>query len=722
MPRSLESTVRNREQVKRRSRERLNEAADIGEIPPIGNPERRERCRSDLFAFLTTYFPASTGLSPFSDDHRRVIERIQRCITFGGLFVNAVYRGFAKTTISENAAIWAALYGHRRFVPIFGAGAGAANGNIDSIKIELSENDLLYEDFPEVCHAVRALEGKPQRCASQTYTPPCEVCHGGDNGRHCDACGGTGKGQPALTHIEWTAETIVIPHITGSLASGNIVTAHGISAASRGLKHKRPDGTQQRPDFVIIDDPQTDESASTAHQVSKRLDVIRKSILKLGGHSRKIAVVMNATVIKPDDLVEQLLDPKRNAVWQGERIKMVKRWSDSHDKLWLGEYQRIRTSYDHDKTDDQQRAHRDATEFYRRNRGEMDKGCIVSWDHCFDPETEISSIQHAHNCLIDDGPEVFGSECQNEPMDPHAGDDLLKAHEIAAKTNGVKRSIIPTEAEHVTAFIDVQGEVLYWLVAAWAPDFTGAIVDYGTFPDQRLPYFTLASATRTLAKEEGIKGAGLEGRIYAGLERLADDLLAREWKREDGAPMKIGRCLIDANWGKSTSTVKSFCRRSKHAAVLLPSHGKYVGASSIPWEHYTKREGERIGYHWMIPSLKGKPTATRHILLDVNFWKSFVHTRLAVRMGDKGGLSLYGQSAEPHRLLADHLTAEYRVQTEGRGRKVDEWKLKPSRPDNHWLDGIVGCAAAASLMGASLATDHKRVKVVAKKRRGVSYL
>ena len=136
------------ERQHRYERKKAQEAADVGEIPSIKDPARRQACRLDLFRFLTTYFPASTGLSPFSEDHRRVIERIQRCILHGGLFVNAVYRGFAKTTISENAAIWAAVYGHRRFLPIFGAGAANADGNIDSIKMELAENDLLHEDFP----------------------------------------------------------------------------------------------------------------------------------------------------------------------------------------------------------------------------------------------------------------------------------------------------------------------------------------------------------------------------------------------------------------------------------------------------------------------------------------------------------------------------------------------------------------------------------------------
>jgi len=57
------------------------------------------------------------------------------------------------------------------------------------------------------------------------------------------------------------------------------------------------------------------------------------------------------------------------------------------------------------------------------------------------------------------------------------------------------------------------------------------------------------------------------------------------------------------------------------------------------------------------------------------------------------------------------LTAEYRIRTEGRGRTVDEWKLRPERSDNHWFDGIVGCAVAASIQGSTLlGTDVRTSK------------
>src|SRR5690606_23390342 len=75
-----------------------------------------------------------------------------------------------------------------------------------------------------------------------------------------------------------------------------------------------------------------------------------------------------------------------------------------------------------------------------------------------------------------------------------------------------------------------------------------------------------------------------------------------------------------------------------------------------------------------------------------------------VPMGDPGCLSVFEPDAVAggHQLLAEHLTAEYRVQTEGRGRQVDEWKLRTPGRDNHWLDCLVGCAVAASMQGCVL--------------------
>jgi hypothetical protein len=47
------------------------------------------------------------------------------------------------------------------------------------------------------------------------------------------------------------------------------------------------------------------------------------------------------------------------------------------------------------------------------------------------------------------------------------------------------------------------------------------------------------------------------------------------------------------------------------------------------------------------------------------------------------------------------------VQTTARDRTIDEWKLRASHPDNHWLDCLVGAAVAASIQGVSL-RSHQR--------------
>jgi hypothetical protein len=132
------------------------------------------------------------------------------------------------------------------------------------------------------------------------------------------------------------------------------------------------------------------------------------------------------------------------------------------------------------------------------------------------------------------------------------------------------------------------------------------------------------------------------------------------------------------------------------------------GRTTAEARHGLRRSGRTLTRS-MVPPFNGK-RAIRHVLFDGNYWKSFIHGRLAVPMGDPGCLSLFGRKPAEHRMLADHLAAEYRVKTEGRGRVVDEWKLKPGR-DNHFFDCLVGSAVAASMQGAMLfGTDGGKPK------------
>lgn len=638
---------------------------DIGELPAVANPERKARAGGDFRFFCESYFPFTFHL-PWSADHLKVISKIEQAVLRGGLFAMAMPRGSGKTSICECACVWAVLYGHREFVCLIGSDEGHAMDMLDSMKTELDSNDLLLEDFPEVVYPIQCLDGIANRCSGQLY-----------------------KGE--RTHIGWTARDVVLPTIPGSRASGAIVKVAGITGRIRGMKFKRADGQSVRPSLVVIDDPQTDESARSLSQCATRESILAGAVLGLAGPGKKIAGVMPCTVIRPGDMADNILSRDKHPEWNGERTKMVYSFP-TNERLWA-RYAEIRA-----ESMRQGHAGEEATEFYRTNREAMDEGAAVAWPARFNHD-ELSAIQHAMDLKLQDEAAFF-AEYQNEPLpeeDVEANE--LTADQIATKINRIGRRAVPIGCNHLTMFIDVQASLLFFVVAAWEDDFTGYVVDYGTFPDQKRPYFTLRDARHTLTV--ATRASGLEGAIYAGLESLTSDYLGCEWRRDDGAMLRIERCLVDANWGSSTDVVYQFCRQSAHAGIVMPSHGRFVGASSQPFSEYKRRPGDRIGHNWRMPNVHGK-RAVRHVVFDTNFWKSFVHARLAVPMGDKGCLSLFGDRPDQHRLFAEHLTAEYRVKTEGRGRTVDEWKMRPERGDNHWLDCLVGCAVAASMQGAVL--------------------
>ena len=638
---------------------------DIGPLPEVVNPDRKAACERNFQLFCESYFPETYSLA-WSPDHLKVIEKIETAVLRGGLFALALPRGSGKTTITESAALWSMLYGHREFVVLIGATESAALELLDSLKTELEVNERLAEDFPEVCYPVAQLEGIANRCAGQLY-----------------------KGE--RTRITWTSNEIVLPTVEGSRASGIIVRVAGITGRIRGMKFKRSDGRNVRPSLVVIDDPQTSESAGSLEQTRKRVRVLAGDILGLAGPGQKISGIMPCTIIRPGDMADIILNRNTHPDWNGEKTRMVYRFP-TNMKLWE-EYAEIRAEALRTEGNFQK-----ATEFYLANREAMDAGAEVSWEARFNHD-EVSALQHAMNLKFQDEA-AFQSEYQNDPLpDDTADDSLLSVDEICAKINGLARRRVPLKCDRLTMFVDVQKALLFYVVIAWAEDFTGAVIDYGSWPDQHRHEYSLADANPSI--QTLFPKAGFEGALYAALSALTDECLGREWEREDGAVLKIERALVDANWGQSTDVVYQFCRQSSHAGVILPSHGRYVGASSKPMTEYRKQQGDRLGFNWMIPNVAGK-RAIRHVIYDTNYWKSFIHARLAVPVGDKGSLTLYGRIPGAHQLFAEHLTAEYRVKTQGRGRTVDEWKLKPQSHDNHFLDCVAGCAVCGSMLGASL--------------------
>lgn len=641
------------------------EGRDIAPLPEVADPARRAAAEASLEVFLTSYFPETFALR-FSDDHRTVIAAIERAAREGWLQALSMPRGSGKTSICERAALWSVLTGLHRFVAIIGADETAAVELLDAIKTELETNDLLLADWPEAVYPIRRLEGITNRSRGQLF-----------------------DGQ--RTRIGWLRKTIVLPTIPGSKASGAIIKCAGLSARLRGMKHQRADGQAARPSLVLLDDPQTDRTAMSDLQCDRREAILAGAVLYMAGPGKRIAGVMPCTVIRADDMADRILDPAKHPEWHGLRMKAMYAFP-ANEKLWE-EYRALLLEGLRSGAGIAR-----ATAFYAEHRAEMDLGAKVAWPERFN-EDEVSAVQHLMNLKFRDE-RAFAAEMQNEPLAEQYGDgEQLTADTISERLNRHRRGLVPSPCTRATAFIDVHQKLLYWLVAAWCDDFTGHVVDYGAWPEQGRGDFSLADAKVTLQRKA--PGAGLEGAIRAGLETLCQRLLGAEWPRDDGAALRVERCLIDANWGQSTEVVYQFCRQSRHAAVLLPSHGRAIGPDQKPMSEWQKRPGDRLGLGWCIAS-GGAKRAVRHAVFDTNYWKSFVRARLQQAVGDRGALMLFGSSAREHRALAEHLAAEYSTRTTGRGRVVDVWKQRPDRPDNHWLDCLVGAAVAASIQGCGL--------------------
>ena len=174
------------------------------------------------------------------------------------------------------------------------------------------------------------------------------------------------------------------------------------------------------------------------------------------------------------------------------------------------------------------------------------------------------------------------------------------------------------------------------------------------------------------------KGGGFEATLQAGLRHLVDQLLARDWPREDRTAQRVSAVVIDANWGRSTATVREFARRHPAAAMIHPAHGRGIGATSRPIHDAKRRPGERVGPGWRLTTVQQQ----RGLLFDANHWKTYTAGRLTTAIGDPGALTVH---TGEHDLLIDHLTSEQPVAVTARGQTVDEWKLLPGR-ENHYLD------------------------------------
>lgn len=659
---------RRKERARKAQAEQSSKGREIGPLPEVPDEHKQtiEDCRLDLRKFLETFLNALFPLK-WSEAHLQAIATLQDVVLNGGQFAYAMARGTGKTTLIIGAIIWAIVYGHRRFILAVAATGPLAEDIADDVKTIIETYDLLGVCFPAACYPVRKLDGINNRSSGQTLNKE-------------------------RTRIRWTAKRLVFPTVPGAASSGVRLRAAGILSAGRGMKLVNPEtGEVERPDFCIADDPQTDDSAKTPEQTRKRKRIVQKVLLKLAGPKKKIAFVCPCTIIEPDDLAAQLLDREKHPELRGRITRLLTRMPDETAMKHWERYKEIRA--------DSLREHEDirlATEYYREHHALMQAGAEVSWPERFEPG-QLDALQFGMDQWAADEDSFF-AEFQNDPRRHEvAGIESLRASELLHRCDGSERGQVPEWATMLTAFADVQQDILPWMVIAWGENLRGRIVDYGAWPKQSKRYYTLRDLSPTL--REATEQPTVESAIEVGLEALTRELFERY-----GESLK---CFgVDANWPVSTAIVYAASRRHPR---LMPFHGRFVGAASLPMSAWKRKPGERQGHFWRT----SMEQSARIITCDSNTWKTLVMKRL--QGSPERGITWFGSKPHLHEQLCDELSAEYAVRVTGRGRKVDEWKNRPGR-ENHLFDCVVGCAVCASFAGMEMPGQQATPK--AKKVRG----
>jgi len=741
---------------------RMRAGRDIAPIPTDEiNWERRKACRRNLKLFSETYLPRVFKLA-WSDDQLRCVAKEQSVILDGGKFCMAQPRGGGKTAICRSGLLWASAYAHRRFMFFLGSKEQKAAQTLDFVRQYWYRSDLLRQDFPEIAWAVYKLENRWQLAKGQLYMDEPTYIEWGTNRIRFPSLI-----LPKEIADEYEANDseclLWVPEIKAFVhkTAGIILGTNGIDGSIRGEAEVHPITLEQpRPDLVLLDDVQKDQKADSPVACERLVRLIDGAIQGLGGPGEEIAALMPCTVIREGDVADTYLDHIRKPEWRGERCAMVKSWppgitdteitNDTEPgKLW-NEYAELRRRSLKVFQD-----MRLCTEFYGEHREVMDRGFVVSWTERYirkGPNVELSAQQHSMNLRLE-APTSFLAEYQNIGRKLHAeGSILITASQLAEKkVIPVPEFDLPLETEHVTAFIDVQNEILFYLVLGVSPDFDGFITTYGTWPEVNVPYFQKYQAEgwslitraffnrypehqdKALLTSDGKRRAPLEAKIFFALQECTKHLLSMRFRRRGQHPktFEVDKLGIDTRWGMASEAIKRFIRE-QGTNRIVPCYGQSFPPTKKQLEEYERRPDWTFE-NTLCPNvredkwvIRPNPDGMYYLNNDVDRLKDFVFARLATPPGAKGSISLYHAPAERHEMFSHHIcSSEYPEAVTARMMTKNMWQVREvSTFDNDWLDCLVGCCALAGTRGASYKTpegmpqaSHRKLSDVFRRKR-----
>lgn len=640
-----------------RKRAKRSEAARII-IPDVVDIARREKCLQDPERFLRTYFK-DRYTRPFGKHHQQMMESIISKARYGGRQAVAAPRGCGKSELVKGVMVYIVLAQLVRFPLFVAATTDLASSLYEDFRRKVATNDLLFEDFPEICSPVRDLDGAPQRAAKQ----------------HVD-------GVP--TRIVWTAKELSLPHVPDSVYGGVKMTYAGLDSAFRG---KNVDG--DRPDFIVVDDPETRESAKSYPQIEDREKIIDRDIAGLAGEGVDIAITVLTTIQNSYCLSYRITsrDPKEGKpAFNGLRFGVIEKWPDTVDDptdetklgLW-SEYIALRHK---DYADGDEHA-RNAVQFYLDHQEEMEAGAEMLTDY-FTPkhhddgtQLTFSALQVAFDKIADTDLASFRTEYQNDPEEEEKPEVIkLTAAKVQSRTVDLQQGEVPADLKCRTIGLDIGKFFSHWTDTAWLNDeCVGHVADYGVME------------THGLTRDSTDKA--IESALVDSMTVWCEDILKRQ-------PDIV---LIDS--GTYTDAAYEICRR--FGRPFYPAKGWDQGRFRMPRRSDTVVPFDETYARWL--------PEHRVWLYNVQgeHWKKWLQERFMVNpVGEDGfrvdgSLSLFSNAGDVKRHLsfAHHIVAEEERWIPKDGKHLQrQWFVK--NRNNHWLDSTALACAGAGSMGVKL--------------------
>lgn len=647
-------------------------------LPAVADPARRLRAEADSFTFLETYF-ADRFDEAWTSDRRLIVEAIDDISLNGGDQAIAAPRGEGKTSIAEcSLGVGAIVNGRIQYGVILSSTGKDAEQVLENIKREYETNELLIADYPEVCVPIVALDGAPQRAGKQRV-----------NGER--------------TRLSWSGDRIVFPTVTlawcpkcyypepferkghlecpkckvtyqpwKSKASGSIFMTRGMDAAIRGLRVGN-----RRPDIVLIDDPETEQSSRSESEIKSRKNRIEKDVGGLGRGSRKVSRLMLTTIQTVMSLSAEYTDPKRRPGWGGKRLQLVKSWPDAID-LWQ--------TYVDLKNDDGKTGTR-ANEFYEANREAMDEGAEVSNPLRFDTRKgEVSAIQSVFNDVAEKGWEYVNCELQNSPTEQETeeSDHLTIGIVTGSNLDYVGRcsrlgaGVYPADTKQLVAFIDVQRDRIYFEVVAFKDGQRRYVIDSGC-EGKDVDNSTMSLKEATIQR-------------LVSLKNKWDEL---PYESEDGSEQKVPDItLVDSGDGVTVDAVYEACLMFP---TWFPSKGD--GKYKSPQAGISKSTLKSLTgdpWHFSAQVHAGRPFVL--VVFDANVFKHRTKAswKIAPEGSPAGSVHLHGNDPTAHRDFALQIcSARFERWFD---EKTGQWKEKwIEGKNNHYWDTDVGTLVGYSV-------------------------